>query len=134
MACLDCLLGFFAGGNLEKEQACPLLLSHASVVLLAFVYEVSLVLLPYLNEAIHGNADTYAALQSSLGIFELIGNPVFARFGDVVSRRLAMILAHVGGALSYGLLAIAVTPFMLYLSALPKLLDHGIGTWPHRWS
>ncbi|MEQ2315180.1 hypothetical protein AMECASPLE_019408, partial [Ameca splendens] len=66
----------------------------------------------------------FGYLQSTVGVIQLIGGPVFGRFGDVFGARAALSLACASTSVFFVLLAIADHPFMLFIHKLPSIFMH----------
>ncbi|MEQ2263767.1 hypothetical protein XENORESO_012416, partial [Xenotaenia resolanae] len=66
----------------------------------------------------------FGYLQTTVGVIQLIGGPVFGRFGDVFGARAALSLACASTSVFFVLLAIADHPFMLFIHKLPSIFMH----------
>ncbi|CAL9701249.1 unnamed protein product [Knipowitschia caucasica] len=63
-------------------------------------------------------------LQTVVGLLQLIGNPLFGRFGDLFGARAALSVATGATVVFFLLLASAQNPAMLFLHKLPTLFMH----------
>ena len=70
------------------------------------------------------NAVVFGYLQTTFAVAQLIGGPLFGRFGDVFGGRASFLLAFTCAALSYGILGMAYTVPLLFLSRLPSVFMH----------
>ena len=71
----------------------------------------------------------YGYLQTFYNFTQLVGGPIYGRFGDLYGGRAALTLAFVMAAAMYGLLGIATTGAFVFLSRVPALFlsaNHGI--------
>lgn len=93
-----------------------LLAVHLNIVLYSTCFFAQAQVLPYLTKKIGLHPVVYGYLQTAFAIAQLIGGPLFGRFGDIYGARAAMTLAYGSGVVTYGLLSIAHSLPMLFLS------------------
>ncbi|XP_047219948.1 solute carrier family 22 member 18 [Girardinichthys multiradiatus] len=79
---------------------------------------------PYLAKKLGFDTLWFGYLQTTVGVIQLIGGPVFGRFGDVFGARAALSLACASTSVFFVLLAIADHPFMLFIHKLPSIFMH----------
>ncbi|KAK5601673.1 hypothetical protein CRENBAI_022238 [Crenichthys baileyi] len=79
---------------------------------------------PYLAKKLGFDTLWFGYLQTTVGVIQLIGGPVFGRFGDVFGARAALSLACASTSVFFVLLAIADHPFMLFIHKLPTIFMH----------
>ena len=114
-----------AGGKLEEGKELQLLLAHGAVLFYSMGYELSIVIVPFLNRAMKGNSTTYATLKVLFSILQFFGGILFGRFGDLFSGKRAMVIAHVASALSYVMMMAANSLVGVFLSMIPSVMQHG---------
>lgn len=120
-----CVALALAGGPLQPGAEAPLLWANLSLFIYSVAYELSIVVLPYLNELAKGDSHTYAALSATVAVLQLVGGILFGRFGDVFTGRQAILVAHVASASSYALMSAAWTLPMVFCAMIPTVLQHG---------
>ncbi|KAK0135395.1 Solute carrier family 22 member 18 [Merluccius polli] len=79
---------------------------------------------PYLAKKLDFDTLWFGYLQTTVGVIQLLGGPIFGRFADLFGARAAMSLAHVASIVYFVLLAIADTPAMLFMHKLPVFFMH----------
>lgn len=80
----------------------------------------------YLTKKLGVDPVMFGYLQTTFAITQLAGGPLFGQFGDKMGGQAAMILAFFSASLSYFLLGIAGTFFMLFISRLPSVFMHAM--------
>ncbi len=80
----------------------------------------------YLTKKLGVDPVVFGYLQTTFAVFQLVGGPVFGRFGDMYGGRAAMTLAFMSATLSYGLTGLAVSVPLLFLSRLPSVFMHAM--------
>ncbi|XP_015228833.1 PREDICTED: solute carrier family 22 member 18 [Cyprinodon variegatus] len=81
---------------------------------------------PYLAKKLGFDTLWFGYLQTTVGVIQLIGGPMFGRFGDLFGARAALSLACAATTVFFGLLAAANHPFMLFVHKLPTVFMHVI--------
>ncbi|XP_074480816.1 solute carrier family 22 member 18 [Sebastes fasciatus] len=81
---------------------------------------------PYLARKLGFDTLWIGYLQTMVGVVQLIGGPVFGRFGDLFGARAALSLACSATVVFFLLLAIAESPAMLFIHKLPTVFMHAL--------
>ncbi|XP_064597654.1 solute carrier family 22 member 18-like [Liolophura sinensis] len=102
------------------------LVTHILIFLYATCFWIQTGALPYLTKKLGVDPVVYGYLQTTFAIVQLAGGPLFGRFGDLFGGRAAMSLAFVSAALSYGLVSMAYSVPVLFLSRLPSVFLHAM--------
>ena len=101
-------------------------LYRLNFITLPFAKDMNIILyyvsIQYLTKKLGVDAKTFGYLQTTFSVLQLCGGPVYGRFGDLVGARYALVLAFSASATAYGLLAIAQTIPLLFLSRAPSVL------------
>lgn len=100
--------------------------THGSIVLYAMCFWVQIGTLPYLTKQLDIDPITFGYLQTTFAAVQLMGGPIFGRFGDLKGSKSALLLAFSASILSYTILGFAQNVFMLFLSRLPSLCMHAM--------
>lgn len=79
---------------------------------------------PYLAKKLGFDTLWFGYLQTLVGVLQLIGNPLFGRFGDLFGARAALSLSCGATVVFFLLLASAEHPVMLFIHKLPTLFMH----------
>ncbi|XP_059203266.1 solute carrier family 22 member 18 [Centropristis striata] len=79
---------------------------------------------PYLAKKLGFDTLWFGYLQTTVGVIQLIGGPMFGRFGDIFGARAALSLACSATVVFFLLLAIAENPAMLFIHKLPTVFMH----------
>lgn len=79
---------------------------------------------PYLAQKLGFDSLWFGYLQTTVGLIQLIGGPLFGRFGDLFGARAALSLACSATIVFFVLLAIANHPAMLFIHKLPTIFMH----------
>lgn len=79
---------------------------------------------PYLAKKLGFDTLWFGYLQTTVGVIQLIGGPMFGRFGDLFGARAALSLACAATTVSFLLLAIADHPVLLFVHKLPTVFMH----------
>ncbi len=80
--------------------------------------------LQYLTKKLGVDPIVYGYLETTFAILQLVGGPLFGRFGDLFGGRYAFLLAFASAAASYGILGISYNVPMVFLSRLPVIFMH----------
>lgn len=81
---------------------------------------------PYLAKKLGFDTLWFGYLQTTVGIIQLLGGPVFGRFADVFGARAALSVSSLASVVYFLLLAAADTTFMLFLHKLPAVFMHAL--------
>ncbi|XP_024863961.1 solute carrier family 22 member 18 [Kryptolebias marmoratus] len=79
---------------------------------------------PYLAKKLGFDTLWFGYLQTTVGVIQLIGGPMFGRFGDLFGARAALSLACAATSVFFVLLAIADHPVLLFIHKLPTVFMH----------
>lgn len=79
---------------------------------------------PYLAKKLGFDTLWFGYLQTTVGVIQLLGGPLFGRFGDLFGARAALSLACSATIVFFLLLAIANHPAMLFIHKLPTVFMH----------
>ncbi|XP_072614815.1 solute carrier family 22 member 18 isoform X2 [Vulpes vulpes] len=88
-------------------------------------------ILPYLTRQLGLDSVAFGYLQTTFGVLQLLGGPLFGRFADQRGARAAFTLSFLAGSAFYLLLAAACSPSLpglalLCAAPLPAALAHGL--------
>ncbi|XP_003798414.2 solute carrier family 22 member 18 [Otolemur garnettii] len=86
-------------------------------------------ILPYLSRRLGLDSVGFGYLQTTFGVLQLLGGPVFGRFADQRGARAAFTLSFLASSAFYLLLAASCSPdlpgvYLLFASRLPGVLMH----------
>ncbi|XP_012521039.1 PREDICTED: solute carrier family 22 member 18 [Propithecus coquereli] len=86
-------------------------------------------ILPYLSRRLGLDSVVFGYLQTTFGVLQLLGGPVFGRFADQRGARAALTLSFLASSALYLLLVASCSPalpgaFLLFASRLPGALMH----------
>ncbi|XP_070687487.1 solute carrier family 22 member 18 [Pempheris klunzingeri] len=79
---------------------------------------------PYLAKKLGFDTLWFGYLQTTVGIIQLFGGPMFGRFADLFGARVALSLACTSSVVFFLLLAAANHPAMLFIHKLPTVFMH----------
>ncbi|NXT27254.1 S22AI protein, partial [Syrrhaptes paradoxus] len=82
--------------------------------------------LPYLAKSLGLDSVGFGYLQTTFGVLQLVGGPIFGRFADQFGTRAALILSCASGSAFFLLLSISTSIPLLFLSRLPSVFMHGV--------
>ncbi|XP_029438160.1 solute carrier family 22 member 18 isoform X3 [Rhinatrema bivittatum] len=68
----------------------------------------------------------FGYLQTSFGVLQLLGSPIFGRFYDQFGARAALTLSFLSGSLFYLLQSVSSSVPRLFLSRIPSVFMHGL--------
>ncbi|KAF6334285.1 solute carrier family 22 member 18 [Rhinolophus ferrumequinum] len=90
-------------------------------------------IIPYLSRMLGLDSVTFGYLQTTFGVFQLLGGPVFGRFADQRGARAAFTICSLAASALYLLLAASCSPALpgvalLFASRLPAALMHTMPT------
>uniref|UniRef100_A0A1A8N2P4 Organic cation transporter-like protein 2 n=2 Tax=Nothobranchius pienaari TaxID=704102 RepID=A0A1A8N2P4_9TELE len=81
---------------------------------------------PYLAKKLGFDTLWFGYLQTTVGVIQLVGGPMFGRFGDLFGARAALSLACAASVVFFVLLAIADHPVLLFVHKLPTVFMHAL--------
>ncbi|KAM3625125.1 uncharacterized protein V6R79_007153 [Siganus canaliculatus] len=79
---------------------------------------------PYLAKKLGFDTLWFGYLQTTVGVIQLLGGPMFGRFADLFGAQMALSLSCVSTIVFFVLLAIADHPVMLFIHKLPTVFMH----------
>ncbi|KAF1576464.1 UNVERIFIED_CONTAM: Solute carrier family 22 member 18, partial [Eudyptes pachyrhynchus] len=82
--------------------------------------------MPYLAKSLGLDLVGFGYLQTTFGILQLVGGPIFGRFADQFGTRAALILSCASGSAFFLLMSISTNIPLLFLSRLPAVFMHGL--------
>ncbi|XP_064019285.1 solute carrier family 22 member 18 isoform X3 [Pogoniulus pusillus] len=92
---------------------------------LTFLF-MQLGVMPYLAKSLGLDSVGFGYLQTTFGILQLVGGPIFGRFADKFGTRAALILSCASGSVFFLLTSISTSIPLLFLSRLPAVFMHGL--------
>ncbi|XP_008503027.1 solute carrier family 22 member 18 isoform X1 [Calypte anna] len=82
--------------------------------------------MPYLAKSLGLDSVGFGYLQTTFGVLQLVGGPIFGRFADRFGTRNALILSCASGSAFFLLTSISTNIPLLFLSRLPAVFMHGL--------
>ncbi|KAF1408736.1 Solute carrier family 22 member 18, partial [Spheniscus humboldti] len=82
--------------------------------------------MPYLAKSLGLDLVGFGYLQTTFGVLQLVGGPIFGRFADQFGTRAALILSCASGSAFFLLMSISTSIPLLFLSRLPAVFMHGL--------
>ncbi|XP_071755926.1 solute carrier family 22 member 18 [Centroberyx gerrardi] len=79
---------------------------------------------PYLAKRLGFDTLWFGYLQTTVGVIQLLGGPMFGRFADLFGARAALSLSSVATVVFFLLLSVADSPAMLFIHKLPAVFMH----------
>ncbi|XP_073073424.1 solute carrier family 22 member 18 isoform X6 [Manis javanica] len=121
--------GQSSGGTGTRGRPWVIPLTYALVALEFTCLFMRFSILPYLSRRLGLDAVTFGYLQTTFGLLQLLGGPMFGRFADQHGARVAFTLSFLGSSAFYLLLAAACSPALpgmafFWASRLPAVLMH----------
>uniref|UniRef100_A0A8B9V377 Organic cation transporter-like protein 2 n=1 Tax=Anas zonorhyncha TaxID=75864 RepID=A0A8B9V377_9AVES len=111
-------------GELKRGQVILVTYLIATIEL-TFVF-MQLGVMPYLAKSLGLDSVGFGYLQTTFGVLQLVGGPIFGRFADQFGTRAALILSCASGSVFFLLLSISTSIPILFLSRLPAVFMHGL--------
>ncbi|KAI4892620.1 hypothetical protein NFI96_025057 [Prochilodus magdalenae] len=81
---------------------------------------------PYLARRLGFDTLWFGYLQTTVGVIQLLGGPVFGRFADVFGARAALSISSIASVVYFLLLAATDSTLMLFLHKLPAVFMHAL--------
>nr|XP_010310286.1 PREDICTED: solute carrier family 22 member 18 [Balearica regulorum gibbericeps] len=82
--------------------------------------------MPYLAKSLGLDSVGFGYLQTTFGVLQLMGGPIFGRFADQFGTRAALLLSCASGSAFFLLMSISTSIPLLFLSRLPAVFMHGL--------
>jgi len=101
-------------------------ITHGSIFLYAACFFIQATAFPFLTKSLNVDTVMFGWLQTTFALLQLIGGPLFGRFGDVFGGRAAVCLGFTSACISYGLSSLAVSVNMLFVAQIPILFMHAM--------
>ncbi|NXJ61118.1 S22AI protein, partial [Rostratula benghalensis] len=111
-------------GEVKRGQA--ILVAYLIATLeLTFLF-MQMGAMPYLAKSLGLDSVGFGYLQTTFGVLQLVGGPIFGRFADQFGTRAALILSCASGSAFFLLMSISTSIPLLFLSRLPAVFMHGL--------
>ncbi|XP_056317864.1 solute carrier family 22 member 18 [Danio aesculapii] len=81
---------------------------------------------PYLARRLGFDTIWFGYLQTTVGVIQLLGGPIYGRFADIFGARAALSVSCVASVFYFLLLTVADSPFMLFVHKLPAVFMHAL--------
>ncbi|XP_045153277.1 solute carrier family 22 member 18 [Echinops telfairi] len=116
-------------GSLDRPRV--LLLTYLLATLEFSCLFMQFSVMPYLARSLGLDSVAFGYLQTTFGVLQLLGGPVFGRFADQRGARAAFTLSFLAASTLYLLMAAACSPalpgvVLLFLSRLPSVFMHAM--------
>ncbi|NWH67010.1 S22AI protein, partial [Geococcyx californianus] len=110
----------------DNERGQVILVAYLIATLeLTFLF-MQMGVMPYLAKSLGLDSVGFGYLQTTFGVLQLVGGPIFGRFADQFGSRAALILSCASGSAFFLLLSISTSIPLLFLSRLPAVFMHGL--------
>ncbi|XP_074853909.1 solute carrier family 67 member A1 isoform X2 [Carettochelys insculpta] len=83
-------------------------------------------LFSYLAKSLGLDSVGFGYLQTTFGVLQLLGGPIFGRFADQFGTRAALTVSYLSGSAFFLLLSISTSVPVLFLSRIPSVFMHGL--------
>ncbi|KFW77216.1 Solute carrier family 22 member 18, partial [Phalacrocorax carbo] len=111
-------------GEVKRERA--ILAAYLIATLeLTFLF-MQMGVMPYLAKSLGLDSVGFGYLQTTFGVLQLVGGPIFGRFADQFGTQTALILSCVSGSAFFLLMSISTSIPLLFLSRLPAVFMQGL--------
>ncbi|NXN65601.1 S22AI protein, partial [Himantopus himantopus] len=111
-------------GEVKRGQAILVAYLIATLELTFLFMQMGVV--PYLAKSLGLDSVGFGYLQTTFGVLQLVGGPIFGRFADQFGTRAALILSCASGSAFFLLMSISTSIPLLFLSRLPGVFMHGL--------
>ncbi|NP_001032462.2 solute carrier family 22 member 18 [Danio rerio] len=81
---------------------------------------------PYLARRLGFDTIWFGYLQTTVGVIQLLGGPIYGRFADIFGARAALSVSCGASVFYFLLLTVADSPFMLFVHKLPAVFMHAL--------
>ncbi|NXS74391.1 S22AI protein, partial [Pandion haliaetus] len=113
-----------SSGRVKKGQV--ILVAYLIATLeLTFLF-MQMGVMPYLAKSLRLDSVGLGYLQTTFGVLQFVGGPIFGRFADHFGTRAALILSCASGSAFFLLMSISTSIPLLFLSRLPAVFMHGL--------
>ncbi|XP_072905369.1 solute carrier family 22 member 18 [Hemitrygon akajei] len=103
-----------------------ILITHFNMALYSTCFWIQNGVMPYLSKKLGMDAVMFGYLQTTFAIVQLLGGPLFGRFGDLFGGRAALSLAYLSSSLTSLIMGLSTNVSLLFLSRLPSIFMHGM--------
>ncbi|XP_051885006.1 solute carrier family 22 member 18 [Pristis pectinata] len=103
-----------------------ILTTHFNMALYSTCFWIQNGIMPYLSKKLGMDAVMFGYLQTTFAIIQLLGGPLFGRFGDLFGSRAALSLAYLSSGFTCVLMGLSTNVSLLFLSRLPSVFMHGM--------
>ncbi|NXT55431.1 S22AI protein, partial [Pluvianellus socialis] len=118
----------------QGESRCSGEVKRGQVILVAYLIatmEIAFLfmqmgVMPYLAKSLGLDSVGFGYLQTTFGVLQLVGGPIFGRLADQFGTRAALILSCASGSAFFLLMSISTSIPLLFLSRLPAVFMHGL--------
>ncbi|NXW93963.1 S22AI protein, partial [Alopecoenas beccarii] len=111
-------------GEINRRQAIRIAYLIAALDL-SFLF-MQFGVMPYLAKSLGLDSVGFGYLQTTFGVLQLVGGPIFGRFADQFGTRAALILSSASASAFFLLMSISTSIPLLFLSRLPTVFMHGL--------
>ncbi|NXE77210.1 S22AI protein, partial [Cochlearius cochlearius] len=116
------------------ESGCSGEVKRVQVILVAYLIAtleltflfMQMGVMPYLAKSLGLDSVGFGYLQTTFGVLQLVGGPIFGRFADQFGTRAALIISCASGSAFFLLMSISTSIPLLFLSRLPAVFMHGL--------
>ncbi|GCB60574.1 hypothetical protein scyTo_0011158 [Scyliorhinus torazame] len=115
-----------AGPEKDSRSGFVILVIHINMALYSTCFWIQSGVMPYLSKRLGMDTVMFGYLQTTFAIIQLLGGPLFGRFGDLFGGRAALSLAYLSSAFTFLLMGLSTTVPLLFLSRLPSVFMHGM--------
>ncbi|XP_032840855.2 solute carrier family 22 member 18 [Tyto alba] len=115
-----------SGHSGEVKRGQTILVAYLIATLeLTFLF-MQMGVMPYLAKSLGLDSVGFGYLQTTFGVLQLVGGPIFGRFADQFGTRTALILSCASGSAFFLLMSVSTSIPLLFLSRLPAVFMHGL--------
>ncbi|KFO71877.1 Solute carrier family 22 member 18, partial [Cuculus canorus] len=111
-------------GEIKRGQVILVAYLIASLELTFLFMQMGVI--PYLAKSLGLDSVGFGYLQTTFGVLQLVGGPIFGRFADQFGTRAALILSCASGSAFFLLMSVSTSIPLLFLSRLPAIFMHGL--------
>ncbi|XP_074853910.1 solute carrier family 67 member A1 isoform X3 [Carettochelys insculpta] len=108
----------------QKQQVIWLTYLITAVDLTCLFMQIGVI--PYLAKSLGLDSVGFGYLQTTFGVLQLLGGPIFGRFADQFGTRAALTVSYLSGSAFFLLLSISTSVPVLFLSRIPSVFMHGL--------
>ncbi|XP_074985435.1 solute carrier family 67 member A1 isoform X4 [Caretta caretta] len=109
---------------IQKQQVIRLTYLITAMDLTCLFMQIGII--PYLAKSLGLDSVGFGYLQTTFGVLQLLGGPIFGRFADQYGTRAALTLSYLSGSAFFLLLSISTSVPLLFLSRIPSVFMHGL--------